>query len=64
MLGGYGEKVGGNVQISKWVERVDVRTGEVEDLPNSRFGGVSMAVAIKGNILKASLEGVEMFDGN
>lgn len=52
------------MQISKWVERVDVRTGEVEDLPNSRFGGVSMAVAIKGNILKASLEGVEMFDGN
>lgn len=54
MLGGYGPSVGDTVEAEKTVERVNIRSGEVQQETKSRYGGANISIAINGSIVKAS----------
>ncbi len=43
-----------SVEAEKTVEKVNIRSGEVELENKSRYGGANISIAVNGSIVKAS----------
>ena len=63
ILGGYGQnEEGDDAEIETSVERVSIKSGEVELENPSKFGGACIVTVIGKTLFKASEEGVEVMN--
>ena len=66
-MGGYGENSEidhdeSNATFETTVEKVNLKNGNVEEVSPSHFGGACMAVVLNTFIIKACMEGIEIYD--
>jgi hypothetical protein len=62
ILGGYGLNEDGDSPVECAVERVSIKKGEVVLEESSRWGGACFALCLNHRIVKASAEGVEVYN--
>jgi hypothetical protein len=63
ILGGYSQENGSLVPQTA-MELVDLRNGSVKQGPKSKYGGGNISFVIHNSMVKASKEGVEVYNAN
>lgn len=69
ILGGYGESTESDhdesiATFETTVERVNLKNGSVEEVSQSNWGGACIAVMSGTFIIKACMEGIEVYDSS